>query len=79
MFDRGSLDVFILTDMPDVGPFKHIFIGHDGRGPDPGELGDAPQPTVFPGRVPKVFHTDMRVHTSVLAAAGPHELPVQAS
>jgi len=36
LFQRGCLDVFILKGMPDVGPFTHLIIGHDGTGPQPG-------------------------------------------
>jgi hypothetical protein len=38
MFQRGCLDVFILRGMPDVGPFTHLIIGHDGAGAHPGML-----------------------------------------
>jgi hypothetical protein len=37
MFQRGSLDVFVLRGLPDVGPFTHICIGHDGSGSHPGD------------------------------------------
>lgn len=36
LFQRGCLDVFILKGMPDVRPFTHLIIGHDGAGPHPG-------------------------------------------
>jgi hypothetical protein len=36
LFLRGCLDVFILKGMPDVGPYTHLIIGHDGSGPHPG-------------------------------------------
>jgi hypothetical protein len=39
LFQRGCLDVFILKGVPDVGPFTHLIIGHDGAGPHPGAYG----------------------------------------
>ncbi|WIA17082.1 hypothetical protein OEZ85_013981 [Tetradesmus obliquus] len=35
LFQRGSLDVFILRGLPDVGALTHLLIGHDGSGTHP--------------------------------------------
>jgi hypothetical protein len=38
LFQRGSLDVFILRGLPDVDALTHLLIGHDGSGTHPGKM-----------------------------------------
>lgn len=40
MFQQGSLDMFILRGLPEVGALIHLRIGHDGTGEHPGKPRD---------------------------------------